>query len=58
MKKNIRTISCLVPNNYNFVENKKAKAVIELREINQDAQEMYAQERVRRGFDSFESWLK
>ena len=72
LKKDIHNISFQIPRSFRSVTDKEAKAVAELQEMKEEANEVYAMfvenqdaleratrevERLRQGYDEFENWI-
>ena len=73
LKRDIQNISFQIPRSFRSVTDKEAKAVAELRELKEEANEVYAKfvenqdaleretrdiERLRQGYDEFDSWTQ
>ncbi|TMX04714.1 hypothetical protein EJD97_005492, partial [Solanum chilense] len=73
LKKDIQNVSSQTPHSFRIVTDRDAKAVAELQEVKKEAQEVYAKfvenqdtlekatqqvERLRRGYDDFDTWFK
>ena len=72
LKRDIQNISFQIPRSFRSVTDKEAKAEAELRELKEEANEVYAKfvenqdalkratreiERLRQGYDEFGSWI-
>ena len=73
LKKDIQNISFQIPRSFRSVTDKEAKAEAELRELKEEANEVYAKfvenqdsleratleiERLKQGYDEFDNWIQ